>query len=169
MLGTAVLYLVTYGSPRGGMMTINKLTATALSGLFLAIASPVLAKPKNEIVVEVVNPWIALSHSPIFHPGVPDVSTSVCTPGGEKCVTTTVPGHPPSIDNLEYYSQFLYVITPKGNHFMVRYVGNTVVYPPTPGHYTAETDDDKVLVLYVSYANGKSGKIKYRIEGIWPQ
>jgi hypothetical protein len=88
---------------------------------------------------------------------------------GEKCTTTTTPGHPASIDNLEYYSQFVYVITPKGEHLMLRYLGSTVVYPPTPGRYTAETDEDKVLVMYVSYVNGESGKLKYRIEGIWPQ
>jgi hypothetical protein len=137
--------------------------------LVLAIAaSPACAKPKTEIVVEVVGIAEALSHSPSYHPATPDSSTTVCTPNGEKCTTTTTPGHPASLDNLEYYSQFIYAIMPDGRHVMLRrYSELTVVYPPTPGNYTAETDGGKMLLLHVSYANGKSGKIKYRIDGTW--
>ena len=151
-------------------MGTRKIAIMALVSCVIIVfaSSPARAKPKNKIVVEVVGIAVALSHSPSFHPAVPDVSTTVCTPNGEKCTTTTTPGHRASIDNLEYYSQFVYVIMPNGEHLMLRYVGFAVVYPPTPGHYTAETDDDKVLVLNVSYVNGKSGKLKYRIEGIWP-
>ena len=140
-----------------------------LGGLILFVtADTAWAKPKSEIVVEVVSIVEALRHSPSYHPAVPDTSTTICSPDRVTCTITTVPGHQASIDNLEYYSQFIYVITPKGEHFMLRHAGSTVVYPPAPGRYTAATDDDKVLVLYVNFVNGRSGKLKYRIEGIWP-
>jgi len=151
------------------LTTTRKTTIIALiSGtVFGVLSSSAWAKPKPEISVEVVSISEALRHSPSYHPAVPDTSTTVCTPGGEKCTTTTTRGHSASLDNLEYYSQFLYAIIPDGRHVMLRYSGSAVVYPPAPGNYTAETDGGKVLQLHVSYANGKSGKLKYRIEGTW--
>jgi hypothetical protein len=140
----------------------------------LAIASSrAWAKPKTEIVVEVVNIAVALGHSPSYHPAVPDSSTTVCTPNGEKCTTTTMPGHPAAVDNLEFYSQFVYAITPGGRHVTLRYSGLKLVYPPEPGNYTAETDGGKVLILHVSHPDagnpngGKPGRLNYRIVGTW--
>jgi hypothetical protein len=145
------------------------------SVLILAItASPAWAKPKTEIVVEVVSIAVALSHSPSYHPAIPDTSTTVCTPNGEKCTTTTTPGHPASIDNLEYYSQFIYAIIPDGRHVTLQYEGFKLIYPPQPGKYTAETESSgKWLRLHVSYPNAgnpngdKPGKLTYRIVGTW--
>jgi hypothetical protein len=147
----------------------RKLTITALVAgtVFSAAVSSAWAKPKTQIVVEVVSIAVALSHSPSYHPAIPDTSTTVCTPSGEKCATTTTPGYPASLDNLEYYSQFIYAIMPDGQHVTLRYSGSRVVYPPQPGDYTAETNGSKVLLLDVSYVDGKSGKLKYRIEGTW--
>jgi hypothetical protein len=143
--------------------------------LLLAIAaSPSWAKPKAEIAVEVVSVAVALSHSPSYHPAIPDTSTTVCTPNGEKCTTTPTPGHPASIDNLEYYSHFIYAIFPDGRHVTLQYEGFKLIYPPQPGKYTAETESSgKWLRLQVSYpdagnSNGdKLGKLTYRIVGIW--
>jgi hypothetical protein len=140
----------------------------------LAIAaSPAWAKPKTEIVIEVVNIAVALSHSPSYHPAIPDSSTTVCTPNGERCITTTTPGHPASLDNLEFYSQFLYAIMPGGRHVTLRHSRYRLVYPPEPGNYTAETDGGKVLILHVLHPNagnpngGKPDKLDYRIVGTW--
>ena len=142
--------------------------------LMLAIAAgPAWAKPKTEIIVEVVNIAVALSHSPSYHPAIPDSSTTVCTPNGEKCTTTTTPGHPAYVDNLEFYSQFIYAIMPGGRHVTLQYSGFTVVSPPGPGNYPAETDGGKVLLLHVFHPNagnpngGKPGKLKYRVVGTW--
>jgi len=150
------------------MMT-RRITILALvSGVVLgAVAGTAWAKPKTEIAVEVVSITAALSHSPSYHPAVPDTSTTVCTPNGEKCTTTTTRGYPASLDNLEYYSQFVYAIMPDGRHITLKYLGTRVVYPPKPGSYTAETDGGKLLLLHVTYADGKSGKLKYRIAGTW--
>ncbi len=144
------------------------------SFLMLAItASPVWAKPKPEIIVEVVSIAVALSHSPSYHPAVPDSSTTVCTPNGEKCTTTTTPGHPASVDYLEYYSRFIYAIMPGGRHVTLQYSGLKLVYPPEPGNYTAETDGDQVLLVHVHFPyagnpnGGKPGKLRYRIVGTW--
>jgi hypothetical protein len=103
--------------------------------LLLAIAAtPSWAKPKAEIAVEVVSVAVALSHSPSYHPAIPDTSTTVCTPNGEKCTTTPTPGHPASIDNLEYYSHFIYAIFPDGRHVTLQYEGFKLIYPLSRGN-----------------------------------
>ncbi|MGO9638488.1 MAG: hypothetical protein ACLPSO_11180, partial [Terracidiphilus sp.] len=60
-----------------------------------------------------------------------------------------------------------------GRHVTLQYSGLTVVYPPEPGNYPAETDGDKVLLLHVFHPEagnpngGKPDKLKYRIVGTW--
>jgi len=147
----------------------NRMVAVTL----FAFSASAWGKPKAEINVEVVSIAIALANSPNYHPPVADSSTTVCTPTGEKCTTTTVRGHPASVDNLAFYSQFIYAIMPGERHVTLQYQGFKLIYPPQPGKYSAETDGGKVLFLHVHFPdsgnpNGdKPGTLKYRIVGTW--
>jgi len=136
-------------------------------GLSLLTSAGVSWASKPDITIEVVSIVDALSHSPVYHPATPDTSTTVCTPDHDKCTTTTVHGYPAFVDNMAYYSQFLYVILPDGRHAALKYLGLGLVYPPAPGHYNAVMKGEKNLWMHVVYENGKKDTLRYHIDHEW--
>jgi len=139
--------------------------------ILASAASPVWAKTKTEIVVEVVSKQAAPIHSGIYNAGTSGTASTLCTPDGEMCQTTATPGTPPSVTPMTIYNEYLYAVMPDGRHVTLQ------CYFPChqlePGNYDAETDGGKVLHLHVRRIDprnpngGKPGKLKYRIVGTW--
>ena len=148
--------------------------AALFSILMLGIAaSPAAwAKPKTEIVVEVVSTQSAPIHTGVYNPGTSGSATTTCLPDGGPCYTDSTPGTPPSVTPITIYNEYVYAVMPGGRHVTLQcYVP---CHPLPPGKYTAETDGGKVLHLHVFWPDprnpnspGKPGKLKYRIVGAW--
>ena len=151
----------------------QKITMMAfIGGVVLgAVVNPAWAKPKTEIVVEVVSSKEASLHAPLYNPGVPGTATTTCMPNGGPCNSTVTPGQPASVTDMPIYNEYVYAAMPGERHVTLQCYFPCHHLPA--GRYDAETDGGKVVVLHVLWPDlrnpnkGKPGKLKYRIVGTW--